>query len=106
MASLRVVSVITSPPDIRALSSREWADGSHRTSRDDLLLDEEVHIAAAGDLRQVGDAEDLTGFRQGLQLTADDLGHPAANASIDLVKDQSGDLRYHGQDPFECQHDP
>src|SRR5919204_1122018 len=85
---------------VHALACREWADGGHGTSRDDLLFDEEVHIAAAGDLRQVCDAEDLTGFRQGLQLTADDLGHPTANAGVDLVKHQGGDLRYRGQDPF------
>ena len=47
-------------------------------------------VGKRGHLRQVGDAQDLAGLRQRLQLAAYGFGRPSADSGIDLVKDQGG----------------
>ena len=42
----------------------------------------------AGDLRQMGDADDLIARSELLQFSPDDFRHPPADPRIDLVKHQ------------------
>ncbi len=58
-----------------------------------LLRDEEVLVGEGGDLRQMGDAEDLLGFGQGLELLADGLGCATADADVDFVEDEGAGER-------------
>ena len=53
-----------------------------------LLLDKEMLIRESGDLREVGDAEDLLGAGERLQLLADSLGGTASDADVDFVEDE------------------
>ena len=52
------------------------------------LFDGQMLIGEGGDLRQVGDAEDLLGAAEGLELLADGLGGAASDADVDFVEDQ------------------
>ncbi|MNV93120.1 hypothetical protein D3C71_1877720 [compost metagenome] len=62
-------------------------------------------VAARGDLGAVGHHQDLSALRQALQASAHGLGHGAADALIDLVKDHdrlalvlaAGQGRLHGE---------
>ncbi len=52
------------------------------------LFDDEVLIGEGGDLRQVGDAEDLLAAGESLEFLADGFGGAAADADVDFVEDQ------------------
>ena len=52
------------------------------------LADLPVVRAARGDLRRVGDDEDLRALPERLQPAADGVGGGAADAAVDLVEDQ------------------
>ena len=57
-------------------------------ARGDPLLDSVLHVRQTGNLRQVGDAEDLAPRRDRPQPLADGAGRAAADADVDLVEDQ------------------
>ena len=52
------------------------------------LFDGEMLIGEGGDLRQMGDAENLLGAAEGLELLADGFGGAASDADVDFVEDQ------------------
>ncbi|MFW8695804.1 multidrug transporter, partial [Mesorhizobium japonicum] len=57
--------------DLRVAALNVEAFQAHaRAARDDLLGDVEMGLGVAGDLRQVGHAQDLAAFAQGGQLLA------------------------------------
>src|SRR5947207_11370287 len=56
----------------------------------DLFLDLEMGIRVGRNLRQVRDAEDLERRSERAQAAADDVRDTAADAGVDLVKDQPG----------------
>ncbi len=66
----------------------EDADAGLRAAVLLALFDGEMLIGEGGDLRQVGDAEDLLGAAKGLELLADGLGGAASDADVDFVEDQ------------------
>src|SRR5207253_3449823 len=68
----------------------EPADARARVAAGVFLPDDEVRRGEAGDLRQVGDADDLVPRRELLELPPDDLGDAAADAGVDLVEDERG----------------
>ena len=75
----------------------EEADGGLGAALLLLLLDEKVLIGEGGDLREVGDAEDLLDAREGFELLADGFGGAATDADVDFVKDEgAGDLSFAG----------
>jgi len=45
-------------------------------------------IGEAGDLRQVGDAQDLAARRKSFEAAAESLGGTPADAGIDFIEDQ------------------
>src|SRR6185369_5167333 len=71
----------------------------------DVLLEPEVDVGERGDLRQVGDAEDLAAGAERPQPLADDAGGVAADAGVDLVEDQ-GAGRAGAAEVAERQHHP
>ena len=76
---------------------REEADGGLGAALFFLFFDEEVLIGEGGDLREVGDAEDLLDAREGFEFLADGFGGPASDADVDLVEDEgAGDLDFAG----------
>ena len=110
-ACRRVVSVIFTPPSIRASSSTR----SRTLQR--------PHVAAhlAGDLglahlplpvgrrrhlRQMGDAHDLMAAPKLLQHPAHDLRHPAADPGVHFVEHQRRHLRDLGGDGLDRQAEP
>ena len=52
------------------------------------LLDSEMLIGESGNLRQVGNAEDLLRAGEGLELLADGFGGAAADADVDFVENK------------------
>ena len=52
------------------------------------LFDDKVLIGEGGDLRQVGDAEDLLALAEGFELLADGFGGAASDTDVDFVEDQ------------------
>ena len=52
------------------------------------LFDSQVLIGEGGDLRQVGDAENLLGAAEGFEFLADSFGGAASDADVDFVEDQ------------------
>ena len=52
------------------------------------LFDCEVLIGEGGDLREVGDAQNLLGAGERLELLADSFGGAASDADVDLIEDQ------------------
>ena len=45
-------------------------------------------IGESGDLRQVGDAQDLLGAAEGFEFVADGFGGAASDADVDFVEDE------------------
>ena len=82
----------SSPPSMRSSSSRRCASsrlcdpGVGRVAGH--LLDAEVLVGDARDLRQVGDRQDLRAPGQPLQHAPDAMGRYAAHARVDLVQDE------------------
>ncbi len=68
------------------------------------LLDLVVLFTEGGQLRQMRHTEDLVITSQLPQFLSDDGAHAPANALIDLVEDQAGDLVGTSQDVLERQH--
>src|SRR5207253_3680404 len=64
----------------------ETADARARMSAGIFFPNEEVRRREAGDLRQMGDADDLIARSELLQFSPDDFRHPPADPRIDLVK--------------------
>src|SRR5438874_12539322 len=64
----------------------------------------DVMVCARGDLRQVGDREDLVLFRNSTQRVANLQSNPAPNAGIDLVKDKGRHPIHARQDRLESEH--
>lgn len=52
------------------------------------LVDEEVLVGESGDLRQVGDTENLLAAAEGFELLADGFGGAPADAYVDLIKNK------------------
>ena len=52
------------------------------------LFDGKMLIGEGGDLRQVGDAEDLLRAAEGFELVADGFGGAASDADVDFVEDE------------------
>src|SRR6266566_329748 len=67
--------------------------------------DHDVVLGEGRDQRQVGDAEDLAAPAEPAELAADDLGHGAADAGIDLVEDERGAPLLGGGEGLEGEHD-
>ena len=63
-------------------------------------------VCLRGNLRQMSDAQDLPLFAESSQQLANNLGGSAADADIDLVKDQRWDLRTIGRRNLNRQADP
>ena len=72
---------------VRARSSRRRIWVLVRPS-DFALFDDEMLVGEGGDLRQVGDAEDLLAAAEGFELLADGFGGAASDADVDFVEDQ------------------
>ena len=72
-----------------SIFSGHLADGGAGASGGFFLFNHVVMIAEGGDLRQVGHAQHLIAAGERLELLADRLRGPSANASIDFVKNQS-----------------
>src|SRR5271165_5569101 len=53
-----------------------------------LLFDQEMLIGEGGDLGEVGDAEDLLGFGERLELLSNGFGGAASDADVDFVEDE------------------
>ncbi len=70
----------------------------------DDLLHLEMLVAEDGQLRQVGDDEDLVGAPQVPELFANRPADTAADALVDLVEDEGGHLVGAGEHVFEGQH--
>ena len=78
-----------------------------------LFADGEVAVGEGGDLREVGDAEDLVEGGEGAEFFADDGAHAAADVGVDFVEDEYGDaiaaadaagVTALGEDGFEGEH--
>ena len=65
------------------------------------LLDEQMAVAAGGDLRAVGDDEQLRAVRQPVEPLADRAGDRAADAAVDLVEDHRRGAAVLGQRDLE-----
>ena len=52
------------------------------------LVDEEVLVGEGGDLRQVGDAENLLAAAEGFEFLADSFRGAAADTDVDFVEDK------------------
>jgi len=105
-----VVSVTRWPPIISASSpsrsfSLHQAHFGFGNAAGDFLADGQVAVGIAGDLRQVGDAQDLVVRCQSAELVADDRTKPAADVGVDLVEHQHADAVAGSQDALEGQHD-
>ena len=86
--------MIAAPPSIRASSSTRPPSSSRCTvvrvrPRSTRLSICEVRVGVRGNLRQVRDAEHLKRRSERPQLPPDDVGHPPADAGVDLVEDQA-----------------
>ena len=79
--SMRTSSPTTSPRSRRVTVVRGGVGGR-------VLDDREVAVGERGDLRQVGDADDLAAAGELAQLLADRARGLAADAGVDLVEDQ------------------
>ena len=77
----------------------------------DGFADGEVAVGEGGDLREVGDAQDLVDGGQVAEFFADDGAHASADVGVDFVEDQDVDAvgpppaAAFGEDGFEGQHD-
>src|SRR2546423_7383608 len=71
-----------------ALVSGHLADAGACASAGFFFLDDVMMITEGGDLRQVGDAQDLVGAGQGFQLFPDGLSGAASDSGIDFIEDQ------------------
>jgi hypothetical protein len=64
-----------------------------------LLRDPQLMVRLGGDLRQVGDAQHLAVRRECAQLSPDHFRDRAADAGVDLVEDEAGEVcRRDGRD--------
>ena len=111
LARGRVLVVGAEHPDELAddRGALEPADGGPRRVGRGVLDDREVPVAERGDLRQVGDADDLAAAGEGLQLLAHRAGGLAADPRVDLVEDQrvgSAAALALGGDAHQRQHHP
>ena len=91
-ARLPAASPIFTPPikgasSRRASSSVETADGATRPPLRLRLADDELGAGERGDLREVGDAKDLTVPRDLGDRPPDHLGDRAADAGVQFVED-------------------
>ena len=93
-ACWRLVSVTLAPDNMRATS---WVRARSSRTRiwvlvrpsDSRFSTSEVLIGEGGDLRQMGDAENLLAAAEGFELLADGFGGAASDADVDFVEDQS-----------------
>src|SRR5262249_34077817 len=72
----------------------------------DLLGGDVMGEGGSGDLRQVGDAEDLAVFGDLLHFLSDDIGRFAADIGVHFVKNQHRHLVLSGEDGFESADHP
>ena len=70
----------------------------------DVFFDVQVLSAIDGQLRQVGDAQHLVAAPEHLQFLADDAANTPADALVDLIENQGGNVVGLGQHVFERQH--
>ena len=110
-ACWRAASVTVSPPSIRAISSTRSGPRASPTSvsvrpRSTRLRTAQWASASDGDLGQVGDAQDLVGAGDRLELAPHDLGHAAADARVHLVEDQGLARRVRAGHRLQGEHDP
>jgi hypothetical protein len=66
----------------------EDADAGLRAAVLLALFDGEMLIGEGGDLREVGNAENLLGAGEGLKLLANSFGGAASDANVDFVEDE------------------
>lgn len=70
-----------------------------------VFLHGEVSMAARGDLREVGNAEDLSGLSERCQFFADDASDFAADVGVDFIEYEDGNEIVGGKNRFEGEHD-
>ncbi len=70
-----------------------------------LLGDDILRGSGGGDLREVGDAEDLVGRAEAAHFCADGMGDLAADVGVDLIEDEQGDAILRGEGAFDGEHD-
>ena len=109
-ALARVAAPPASPPSIWASSTMRPSRSScsisgHRPAVAFALGDPEMGIGVGGDLRQVGDAQDLVAPGERPQASADRVGAATADPRIDLVEDEDGRGVRLGDDPLDGQGD-
>src|SRR5688500_9156112 len=63
----------------------QWLDLRDRPAVALVFLDAQVVVGVGGDLRKVGNADDLVVASQAPQEVADRVRRPAADASVDFV---------------------
>ena len=90
----------------RRSSSERSGNGGVRPLPGDPFHHPVVPVAAAGDLRQMGDAEDLMVPGDLPEFLADDLRRRAADPAVHLVEDDRPHRTGPGQDLLQGQHDP
>ena len=108
LASTR--SVTDCPAIIRASSCRrpvrvQTFDVGHGALTAHRLADAVVLIGGCGDLRQMGDAQDLGVGGQALQPASDDVSRMTADAGIDLVEDERRALPRSACEGLDGQHE-
>ena len=108
-ACARPLSDSPSPASMRASSATRSSSSRRRTPLDLLrpaAVDHEVHVGVGGDLRQVGDDDDLVGAGQPGQPPPDLHRGATADPGVDLVEDHRGALGRGRKHDFQRQHDP
>ncbi len=70
-----------------------------------LLGDDELGRGGGGDLREMGDAEDLVGSAEAPHFCADGMGDLAADIGVDFVEDEQGNAVLGREGAFDGEHD-
>lgn len=87
-----------------ALVGAQFVDDGHGAVVEDLLVDVVVGVGEGGDLRQVGDDDDLVVGGEHPQLFADDLPAAPADTGVDFVEDERGRGVCPGENGFQREH--
>ncbi len=81
------------------------ADGGDSAVVLGALADNQMVLPEDGDLRQVGDADDLVAAGDFLQLDADNAASSTADVGVDFVEDKDGNGVVFGEYGFDGEHD-
>jgi hypothetical protein len=89
-----------------SISLRNWYDAAGRDLSVAGLDHHVVPIRESGNLRQVGDHDDLSVARQARQPSTDLHRHPAADPGVNLVEDQRSGFLGGSEDYLQSQSHP